>query len=229
MPAKGLVIRDGKVCSEEDPAKAIGLREIVRMAYGAIHLLPEDEEPGLEVTSYFINPNIDYAPDPQGRMNTFSAYPYAAVVAVVDVDVETGFVKIVKYATVHDCGNIINPQIVETQHYGSVVQGVGAAIYEQILYDENGQLLTASLMDYKVPTVEEVPEIILGHMVTPSPFSPLGTKGAGETGMLGPPPALASAIEDALAEFGVEIRSTPYTPERILKLIEEAKARRARA
>ncbi len=224
VPVKGLVIRDGKVCSEEDPAKEISLREIVRMAYGAIHLLPEDEEPGLEVTSHFVNPNIDYVADKQGRMNTFSAYPYAAVVAVVDVDVETGFVKIVKYTTVHDCGNIINPQIVETQHYGSIVQGIGAAIYEQILYDEDGQLLTASLMDYKVPTVEEVPEICLGHLVTPSPFSPLGTKGAGETGMLGPPPALASAIEDALVEFGVEIRGTPYTPERILNLIREAKA-----
>jgi aerobic carbon-monoxide dehydrogenase large subunit len=226
LPAKGLVIRDGKVCSEEDPGRAIGLREIVRMAYGAIHLLPEDEEPGLEVTSYFINPNIDYVPDEQGRMNTFSAYPYAAVVAVVDVDVETGFVKIVKYCTVHDCGNILNPQIVETQHYGSVVQGIGAAIYEQILYNEDGQLVTASLMDYKVPTVEEVPDIQLGHLVTPSPFSPLGTKGAGETGMLGPPPALASAIEDALEEFGVEVRSTPYSPERILNVIREAKKRR---
>src|SRR5215510_9105797 len=225
LPAKGLVIRDGKVCSEEEPGKALGLREVVRMAYGAIHLLPEDEEPGLEVTSYFLNPNIDYAPDGQGRMNTFSAYPYAAVVAVVDVDVETGFIKIVKYCTVHDCGNIINPQIVETQHYGSVVQGIGAAIYEQILYNEEGQLVTASLMDYKVPTVEEVPDIQLGHMVTPSPFSPLGTKGAGETGMLGPPPALASAIEDALAEFGVEIRSTPYSPERILNFIREGKKR----
>ena len=91
-------------------------------------------------------------------MNTFSAYPYAAVAAVVDVDVQTGFVKIVKYCTVHDCGNVINPQIVETQHYGSVVQGLGAAIYEQILYNEEGQLVTSSLMDYKVPTVEEVPE-----------------------------------------------------------------------
>ena len=226
VPAKTLTIRDGKVCSEEDPNKTQGLREIVRNAYGAIHLLPEDEEPGLEVTSYFINPNIDYVPDAQGRMNTFSTYPYAAVVAVVDVDVETGFVKIVKYCTVHDCGNMLNPQIVETQHRGSVVQGIGAAIYEQIVYDEDGQLVTASLMDYKVPTVEEVPDIRVDHLVTPSPFSPLGTKGAGETGMLGPPPALASAIEDALADFGVEIRNPPYTPEKILGLIREAKKRR---
>lgn len=226
LPAKSLVIRDGNVC-EIDGTKSMTLNAIVRMAYGAIHQLPEDEEPGLEVTRIFINPNIDYVADAQGRMNTFSAYPYAAVVAVVDVDIKTGFVKIVKYCTVHDCGNLINPQIVETQHYGSVVQGIGAALYEQIVYNEDGQLITSSLMDYKVPTVEEVPDIQLGHMVTPSPFSPLGTKGAGETGMLGPPPALATAIEDALSEFGVEIRNPPYTPEKILNLIRQAKERSA--
>lgn len=227
VPAKNLAIRDGKVC-EIDGAKSMALNAIVRLAYGAIHQLPEDEEPGLEVTRHFINPNIDYVADPQGRMNTFSAYPYAAVAAVVDVDIDTGFINIVKYCTVHDCGNILNPQIVETQHYGSVVQGVGAALYEQIVYDEDGQLLTSSLMDYKVPTVEEVPDIRLGHMVTPSPFSPLGTKGAGETGMLGVPPALATAIEDALSEFGVEIRNPPYTPEKILGLIKQAKQRSGR-
>jgi aerobic carbon-monoxide dehydrogenase large subunit len=218
VAAKELVISEGKVHEKEGP-KSMALSAIVRLAYGAIHQMPEDEEPGLEVTSYFVNPNIDYVPDERGRMNTFSAYPYAAVVAVVDVDINTGFIKVVKYCTVHDCGNIINPQIVETQHFGSVVQGIGAAIYEQIVYNEDGQLVTASLMDYKVPTVEEVPDIRLGHMVTPSPFSPLGTKGAGETGMLGPPPALASAIEDALVDFGVEVRSTPFTPEKILNLI----------
>jgi carbon-monoxide dehydrogenase large subunit len=220
-----LHIEDGKISDRDNPNKSIELRDVVRMAYGAIYLIPEDEEPGLEATGYFINPNIDYLPDDKGRMNTFSAYPYAAIVAVVDVDIETGFVKIVKYCTVHDCGNVINPQIVETQHYGSVVQGIGAAIYEQILYNEEGELLTSSLMDYKVPTVEEVPDIQLGHLVTPSPFSPLGTKGAGETGMLGPPPALGSAIEDALSDFGVEIRSLPYSPEKILGLIQEARQR----
>jgi carbon-monoxide dehydrogenase large subunit len=145
------------------------------------------------------------------------------------VDIGTGFVNIVKYCTVHDCGNIINPQIVETQHFGSVIQGIGAAMYEQIVYDDDGQLATASLMDYKVPTVEEVPDIRLGHMVTPSPFSPLGTKGAGETGMLGPPPALAAAIEDALSDFGVEIRSLPFTPEKILGLIKRVKSEPRRA
>lgn len=225
IPYDRLTIENGKILDRDNPNKSVELRDIVRMAYGAIYLVPEDEEPGLEVTGYFINPNIDYVADEMGRMNTFSAYPYAAIVAVVEVDIETGFIKIVKYCTVHDCGTVINPQIVETQHYGSVVQGIGGAMYEQILYDEEGQLLTSSLMDYKLPTAEEVPDIQLGHLVTPSPFTPLGAKGAGETGMLGPPPALASAIEDALSDFGVEVRSTPYTPEKILALIREAKKR----
>jgi CO/xanthine dehydrogenase Mo-binding subunit len=178
----------------------------------------------LEVTGYFVNPNIDYTPDEKGRMNTFSSYPYAAVIAVVDVDIETGKIKIVKYCTVHDCGNMINPQIVDTQQQGSIVQGIGAALYEELRYDEEGQLLTSTFMDYRLPSVEEVPELELEHIITPNPFTPLGAKGAGETGMLGPPPALCNAVEDALSPLGVKIRETPLTPERILDLIEKAKA-----
>ncbi len=156
-------------------------------------------EPGLEVTGYFINPNIDYTPDDKGRMNTFSSYPYAAVIAVVDVDVETGMITIVRYCTVHDCGNMINPQIVDTQQQGSIMQGIGAALYEELRYGDDGQLLSSTFMDYRLPSVEEVPRLELEHIITPNPFTPLGAKGAGETGMLGPPPALCNAVEDALS------------------------------
>lgn len=225
IPAQQLVVREGGVEAADDPGRRVELAEIVRTAYGAIHLLPEGMEPGLETTGYFVNPNIDYEPDAKGRMNTFSSYPYAAVVAVVDVDVETGFIKIVKYFTVHDCGNMINPQIVDTQQYGSIVQGIGAALYEGLLYDENGQLLTSTFMDYLLPSVKEVPEIVLDHIVTPNPFTPLGAKGAGETGMLGPPPALCNAVEDALSPLGVKVRETPLTPERVLALIEGARGK----
>src|SRR3989449_1129571 len=114
VPEK-LDIANGKVSSKDDPGSSVEIMEIVRTAYGAIHLLPENMEPGLETMGYFVNPNIDYTPDEKGRMNTFSSYPYAAIVAVVDVDVETGFIKIIRYCTVHDCGNMINPQIVDTQ------------------------------------------------------------------------------------------------------------------
>ena len=222
VPEK-LDIANGKVFAKEDYSRAVEITEIVRTAYGAIHLLPENMEPGLETTGYFVNPNIDYTPDDKGRMNTFSSYPYAAIVAVVDVDIETGFVKIVRYCTVHDCGNMINPQIVDTQQHGSVMQGIGAALYEELRYDEEGQLLTSTLMDYRLPSVEEVPEIVLDHIITPNPFTPLGAKGAGETGMLGPPPVLCNAVEDALSPLGVKIRETPLTPERILDLIEKGK------
>jgi carbon-monoxide dehydrogenase large subunit len=220
-----LEIGDAKVFSKDNPAQSIAIMDIIRTAYGAIHLLPENMEPGLEVTGYFVNPNIDYAPDEKGRMNTFSSYPYAAVIAVVDVDIETGFIKIVRYCTVHDCGNMINPQIVDTQQQGSIMQGIGAALYEELRYDEDGQLLTSTFMDYRLPSAEEVPELVLEHIVTPNPFTPLGAKGAGETGMLGPPPALCNAVEDALSPLGVKIRQTPLTPDRILNLIENARVK----
>jgi aerobic carbon-monoxide dehydrogenase large subunit len=226
LPEK-LTIGAGKVFAKENPSQSMEVAEIVRTAYGAIHLLPENMEPGLEVTGYFINPNIDYTPDDKGRMNTFSSYPYAAVIAVVDVDVETGMIKIVKYFTVHDCGNMINPQIVDTQQQGSIMQGIGAALYEELRYDEDGQLISSSFMDYRLPSAEEVPELHLEHIVTPNPFTPLGAKGAGETGMLGPPPALCNAVEDALSPFGVKVRQTPLTPDRILDLIEKAQAQSA--
>jgi carbon-monoxide dehydrogenase large subunit len=220
-----LEIGDGKVFAKERLDQSIAMMEIIRTAYGAIHLLPENMEPGLETTGTFVNPNIDYAPDDKGRMNTFSSYPYAGVIAVVDVDIETGFIKIVRYCTVHDCGNMINPQIVDTQQQGSILQGIGAALYEELRYDEDGRLLSSTFMDYRLPCVEEVPELALEHIVTPNPFTPLGAKGAGETGMLGPPPALCNAVEDALSPFGVQIRETPLTPERILNLIEKAQAK----
>src|SRR5947207_8995722 len=228
VPEK-LDIANGKVSSKDDPGRSIEIMEIVRTAYGAIHLLPENMEPGLETMGYFVNPNIDYTPDEKGRMNTFSSYPYAAIVAVVDVDVETGFIKIIRYCTVHDCGNMINPQIVDTQQQGSIMQGIGAALYEELRYDEEGQLLTSTLMDYRLPSVEEGPEIALQHIITRNPFTPLGAKGAGETGMLGPPPALCNAVEDALSPLGAKIRETPLTPERILDLIEKAKSKSAHA
>src|SRR5438093_3579579 len=111
---KKLDIANGKISSKDNPGRSVEIMEIVRTAYGAIHLLLENMESGLETMGYFVNLNIDYTPDEKGRMNTFSSYPYAAIVAVVDVDVEIGFIKIIRYCTVHDCGNMINPQIVDT-------------------------------------------------------------------------------------------------------------------
>jgi CO/xanthine dehydrogenase Mo-binding subunit len=198
------------------------IRDVTRIAYGDIDLLPPDLEPGLEVTGYFANPNIKYD-DEKGRRNEFAAYPYDAVVAAVDVDLETGEIQIVKYVSVHDCGTVLNPRIVETQHRGCIAHGIGAAMYEELRYDEEGQLVNSTFMDYLLPTVNEIPDVvILGHLETPTPFTPLGLKGAGETGMLSPPAALGNAIQDALAPLGIELRETPYTAARLRKLIKAA-------
>lgn len=217
------------VRSATSPDRSLSLREIAQIAYLDIDLLPPGMEPALEVTGYFVNPNIVYERDEMGRRNEFMAYPYEAVVAVVDVDTTTGAVDIVKYVSVHDCGVMLNPRIVLTQHLGCIAQGIGAALYEELRYDEDGRLLNGTFMDYLLPTVNEIPDLVVEHMVTPTPFTPLGAKGAGETGMLSPPAALGNAIEDALAPLGVEVRELPYTPERLRLLIKAAAGAPSRA
>jgi carbon-monoxide dehydrogenase large subunit len=152
-------------------------------------------------------------------------YANAVHAAVVDVDVETGVVWLRHYVVVHDCGRVINPLIVDGQVVGGVAQGIGGALLEELRYDAHGQLLTASLMDYLVPTSEELPPFTLGHVESPSPRNPLGFKGLGEGGAISPPAAIANAVEDALAPFGVEVTATPLTPERVRALIDAARAK----
>ncbi len=145
----------------------------------------------------------------------------AVHVARVEVDVGTGHVTLLRYVVAHDCGKVINPLIVEGQVHGGVAQGVGGALYEEMVYDEQGQLLTGSLMDYLIPTAMEVPPLETVHLEFPSPRNPLGMKGLGEGGAISPPAAIANAIEDALEPFGVRITATPVSPARLLALIHE--------
>ncbi|MBI4212955.1 MAG: xanthine dehydrogenase family protein molybdopterin-binding subunit [Chloroflexi bacterium] len=201
--------------------RQITLREVIQIAYQDVDRLPPGEEPALEVTGYFINENHVYDFDEKGRRNEFSTYPYDATVAVVDVDIETGQTEVVKYVSVHDCGTMINPRIVATQHVGAIAQGIGAALFEEMRYDEEGKLLTGTFMDYLLPTAHEIPLLVLGHMETPTPFTPLGAKGAGETGTISAPCAIGNAIEDAI---GVPVRQPPYTPERVLRAIQAGRA-----
>jgi len=131
-------------------------------------------------------------------------------------------VKLLGYLVAHDCGKVINPVIVEGQVHGGVAQGVGGALYEEMVYDDAGQLLTGSLMDYLVPTATDLPPIDTVHLEYPSPRNPLGIKGLGEGGAISPPAAIANAIEDALQPFGVKITETPVSPSRLLALITQA-------
>jgi CO/xanthine dehydrogenase Mo-binding subunit len=141
---------------------------------------------------------------------------------VVEVDRRTGQVRILKYLVVHDCGRELNPAIVEGMVHGSTVHGIGAALLEEFRYDERGQLLTSTFMDYLKPTALDVPDIDVDHLESPSPVTPLGAKGVGEGGAIPGPAAVANAVEDALAEFGVVIRSLPITPERVWRWLQEA-------
>jgi carbon-monoxide dehydrogenase large subunit len=146
-------------------------------------------------------------------------YASAAHVAVVEVDAETGGVRILRYVVAHDCGRVVNPLLVDGQIHGGVAQGIGGGLLEELVYDEAGQLLTGTLMDYALPRADEVPAIETIHLEWPSPRNPLGVKGVGEGGAISPPAALANAVEDALIPFGIRITEGPVTARRIAALL----------
>ena len=198
-----LDLADGKVSVRGAPARALTLGQLAAMAAlaGAAHGV----EPGLEATRYF---------QPQDM-----TYSGGAQVVMVEVDRETGAVRVLRNVLAHDSGRPINPAVVEGQVMGAVAIGLGSALLEQIAYDDEGQLLTSSFMDYLLPTAVEVPELALEHLETPSPLNPHGFKGVGESGTLPAPAVIASAIEDALAPLGVPVRESPLMPERVLTLL----------
>jgi carbon-monoxide dehydrogenase large subunit len=141
----------------------------------------------------------------------------------VEVDTETGEVEILRYVAVDDCGNVINPAIVEGQVHGGVAQGIAEALYEEAIYDEDGQLLTTSMHSYRIPSAAELPAIETDRTVTPSSTNPMGVKGVGEAGTIAAPPAVVNAVLDALAPLGVTAIDMPVTPERVWRAIAEAR------
>jgi carbon-monoxide dehydrogenase large subunit len=151
---------------------------------------------------------------------TWAAGAHAAVVAV---DLGTGVVRLLRFVVAHDCGRAVNPVIVEGQVMGGVMQGIGGALYEKIVYDEEGQLSTGSFMDYALPTAAEAPEYRIVHVDIPSPLNPLGIKGLGEGGAIGPPAAIAGAVENALSDLAIVVREGPLTPARVHDLIAVAR------
>ncbi len=182
--------------------KSVGFGDVALTAY-VPHDYPDGEEPGLDFASFYDPVNF--------------VYPFGAHICVVEVDKETGEVDIVKYVAVDDCGNIINPMIVEGQIHGGIAQGVGQALYEGAVYDDSGQLLNGSLLDYTLPRADNLPMFETDHTVTPCPHNPLGVKGIGEAGTIGSTPAVVNAVVDALAGLGVKDIQMPLTPERVWK------------
>jgi len=207
-----LVIDGGTIAVRGAPGRTVTVTDVARLAYRpAAGTLPEGVDPALEATQY-------YDPPPA----TFSNGTH---LAVVEVDAETGQVDILRYVVVEDCGRMVNPMIVEGQLRGAVAQGIGNALYENFVYDETGQPLTTSFMDYLIPGAGEVPAMDLIHVETPPAVSVSGFKGMAEGGTIGATGAVANAIADALAPLGVEVRDLPLTPDRLAHLLRHPSAR----
>ena len=204
-----LELADGGLRVKGTPTKAMTLQEVAFEAFSA-HNLPDGLEPNLVGQVTYDPPNF--------------VFPFGTHVAVVEIDEETGMVELVDYAAVDDCGVQVNPMIVEGQLHGGIVQGAAQALWEEAVYDDDGQLRNPSLTDYCVPSAAEVPSIKLDHTETPSPTNPLGVKGIGEAGTIVSTPTVVNAIVDALAPFGVTDITMPATPERVWSAIGEARS-----
>jgi aerobic carbon-monoxide dehydrogenase large subunit len=202
--SRKLVFSKGKI-SVEGSSKSISFKEVAEVAYQP-RKLPEGMEASLYEYCAFAPPE-----------NTF---PFGTHVAMVEVDGETGKVKILKYVAVDDVGKVLNPLIVDGQVQGGAVQGISQALLEEIVYDENGQLLTATLSDYLIPSTDTTPNIECYRTETPSPYNPLGVKGVGEAGTIAATPAIANAVEDALAPFGATVEKLPLTPAYVWSLMQ---------
>jgi len=189
------------ICNKTGNTKT--LAEVAGASYRALKL-PPNTEPGLVATHFWEPPNFTFG--------------FGTHIAVTEIDGDTGHIKIRRYVAVDDCGNIINPLIVDGQVHGGVAQGIGQAMWEQAVYDDNGQLLTGEYMDYAMPRAHMLPWIESEHTITPSPVNPLGVKGVGEAGTIGASPSLVNSVVDALSHLGVRHIDMPLTPEKIWKL-----------
>jgi carbon-monoxide dehydrogenase large subunit len=205
---KDIVAEGGRYHVRGSPDRFKAFGELALAAYLA-HNLPEGMEPGLDVTSFFDPPNW--------------TYPFGTHIAIVEVDAATGHVQLQRYVAVDDVGNVINPMIVDGMLHGGIAHGVGQALFEEVRYDGNGQLMTGSLMDYAIPKADQLPSFELERTVTPSPSNPLGVKGAGEAGAIASPAAVANAVMDALAPFGVRHLDMPYTAHKVWETMKGAK------
>ena len=203
-----VVFEHGSFHVKGSPDKAKAFGEVAFASYGAN--LPQGMEQGLEAVAYFDPPNF--------------VWPFGAHVAVVEVDAETGNAQLVKYVAVDDCGNIINPMIVDGQIHGGVVQAIAQALYEEVVYDEDsGQLKTGTMTDYMVPTANEIPPMIVDKTITPSPSNDLGVKGIGEAGTIAASAAVINAVVDALSPLGIKHVDMPATPDRLWHMMKEAR------
>jgi carbon-monoxide dehydrogenase large subunit len=202
---------NGKFWIAGRPEQHVSFAQVARMAHVASNL-PAGMEPGLDEIVFY---------EPTGLGTSSGAHG-----AVVDVDVDTGEVKILDYVGIDDVGNLINPLLCEGQVHGGVAQGIGQALYEGAEYDQSGQLVSGSLLDYTFPKADQIPRMRVGFEISPSPTNPLGVKGIGEAGCVAAPPVIVSAVCDALTPFGITHIDMPLTPPRVWRAIRAAQQKR---
>jgi carbon-monoxide dehydrogenase large subunit len=214
---------DGRFRARGAPDVSMGWGDVATAALVRTMDLPRELDPGLEASATY-DLDVDHVPDARGLMNACATYTNATHGVVVKVDIGTGAIEVLRYLVAHDCGTVINPTIVEGQIAGGVAQGIGGTLLEDLVYAD-GQPLAASFMDYLLPSSDVMPPVEIKHFESPAPGTVFGAKGAGEAGIIGPAPAIAAAVEDALAEFGIpEITTTPITNADVLDLIERGRA-----
>ena len=223
-----LEIRNGEIWVTGAPDRRISVADAANAAYyspGPYALLRGEAIPMLEASAVATNPEVSWVPDEYGRVRLYPTHGSGAIGCLVEVDPETGQVTVHHVWFVGDAGRLINPMVVDGQIRGSAVQAFGGTMFEQMAYDDEGRLLTRTLTDYQLPNQGSVPDIDVFHIETPSPITPLGTKGVGEGAHIGLGAALVAAAEDALRPLGVRVDATPLTPQRVKKLIDQAASR----
>ncbi len=225
VPKGDVEFRGGRVQRRSGQGPSYSIKDLAGRAHWNTESLPSGMEPGLHATAVFGFTEAR-AVDAEDRVNSSNTYGFIAEVMMVEVDPDTGAIRILKYVSVHDAGTIINPMIAEGQIYGGALHGLGGALYEELAYDEDGQFLSGSFMDYLVPTAMEAPEIEIDHVVSPSPLTPLGSKGLGESSSMTVPAVIANAVSDALSPLGIRITELPMTPSRLWHLIQTARSKR---
>jgi len=224
VDSKDIEGSDGVLSVVGAPGRSVRFDEVVNQVYRyPFGAFAEDEEPGLEATRYFRMGNIYHQPETQGRFSNYPAWPNGLAACIVEVDEETGHVKILRWFLVEDAGTIINPLLADANLHGAIAQGIGSALYERITYSDDGQLMTATLMDYTIPTAVELPLFDIRHVQTPSPFTPLGMKGVGESGVGSALGAICNAVENAFPELDNPLDNLTLTPCSVWRSIRDAR------
>jgi CO/xanthine dehydrogenase Mo-binding subunit len=223
LDADQVEYRDGSVVAVDEPSTAVGWADLVGIAHRKQHLMPPGMQPGLEVVHVAHTPRSGTLTAPEGTVQLYPCYSFEVHLVLADIDPTTGKVDLKRYFIAHDCGTVVNPDVVRGMVYGGTAHGIGVALYEQFAFNADGQPLTQSFIDYLLPSAHEVPDIVDVEHCTPSPYTSHGQKGVGEAGYMGAPAAVAGAVNDALTAHGVQpIHSLPIKPSDIWSALRAA-------